>query len=162
MYRIRRWHPVPFLLSGLLAVEAYGNGINPPRPSGSTTVEAACTDRRSGNVTTIHRARMAIDEPSGSLELRTGESAARTVQLLEVIRVQMPSARTAADGFAKAFVELRAPAYKGPGYVRLRAKGKPVRLMGFTADLERVDMPLETCREVAFKASAATSAPSRP
>ena len=158
MSRIRRRNPVPLLLCGLLAAEACGNGINPPRPSGSRTVEAACTDRKSGNVTTVHRARMAIDEPSGSLELRAGESPARTVQLAEVVRIQIPSAKTAADGFAKAFIELRAPNYKGPGHVRLRAKAKPVRLVGFTANLERLDVPLETCRELAFKASTSSEA----
>ena len=153
MSRIRRWYPVPLLLCGLLAAEAYGNGINPPRPSGAKTVEATCTDRKSGNATTIQRARIAIDEPSGSLELRIGKSAARTLQLSQVIRVQIPSARMTSDGFAKASMALLDPSYAGPGFVRLRAGGKPVRLTGFTADLQRFDSPLAACRELALKAS---------
>ena len=153
MSKIRHWYPVPLLLCGLLAAEAYGNGINPPRPIGAKTVEATCTDRKSGNATTIQRARIAINEPSGSLELRIGKSAARTLQLSQVIRVQIPSVKMTSDGFAKVSMELLVPSYEGPGFVRLRAKGKPVRLTGFTADLQRFDIPLEACKELALKAS---------
>lgn len=150
---IRRWSPVPLLLCGLLPAVAYGNGINPPRPSGAKTVEAICTDRKSGKATIIQRARITIGEPSGSLELRVGQSPARTLQLSQVIRVQIPAARPTPDGFAKASIELIDPGYKGPGFVRVRAKGKPVRVTGFAADLERIDIPLETCKVLAVEAS---------
>ena len=153
MFKIRRLYPIPFLLCGLLATEAYGNGINPPRPSGAKTVEAICTDRKSGNATTVQRVRITMDEPSGSIELRVGKSTASTHQLSHVIRVQIPSAGQTLDGFTEASLELSDPSYKGPGFIRVRAKGKPVRLTGFNADLERVDIPLETCKELALKAS---------
>lgn len=153
MFKIRRWHSAPLLLCGLLATTVYGNGINPPRPSGARTVEAICTDRKSGDTTTLQRARIAVDEPTGSLEVRVGASAAKVLQLSQIVRVKIPSPRLASDGFAKASLELLEPSYNGPGFVKLRARGKPVRLTGFTADLDRVEMPLVTCKELALKAS---------
>lgn len=157
MFKIRRLYSIPLLLCGLLATEAYGNGINPPRPRGGKTVEAICTDRMSGNATTVQRARITMDEtsgdePSGSIELRVGKSTASTHQLSHVIRVQIPSAGPTLDGFTEASLELSDPSYKGSGFIRVRAKGKPVRLTGFKVNLDRVDIPLETCKELALKA----------
>lgn len=158
MSKIQRWSAVSILLCGLLATESYGNGINPPRPSGAKIVEATCTDRKTGNTTIIQRARITIDEPSGSLVLRVGQSPARTLQLSQVIRLQIASAKPESDGFAKAIMELIDPGYIGSGYVRLKAKGQPVRLTGFTADLERVDKPLGTCKELTIRASTSSEA----
>ena len=152
MAKTRLRHPLAPLLCCLLAAEAYGNGINPPRPSGAKTIQATCTDRKSGNVKTIQRARIVLGEPSGSLELRVDRSKARTLQLSQVNRVEIPSAEPTADGLAKVSVDLFDPIYTGPGFIRLRDKGKPVRLVGFTADLERVDIPLEACKELTLKA----------
>lgn len=151
MSKIQYWFAGPMLVCGMLATVSYGNGINPPRPSGTKTVEATCTDRKTGNTTTVQRARITINEPSGSLVLRVGQSPAKTLQLSQVIRLQIASAKPASDGFAKASMELIDPSYKGTGYVRLKAKGQPARLTGFTADLERVDKPLGSCKELTIQ-----------
>jgi hypothetical protein len=158
MSRARHGFPLFLLLGALLAAESYGNGINPPRQSGSKTVVATCTDRATGEATTIQRTRIFIAEPSGSLELRIGKSAASTLQLSKVIRVQIPSAKTMSDGFAKASLELLDPGYEGPGFVRLEVNTTPVRLTGFSADLRRVDVPLATCKELTLQTSESTNA----
>jgi hypothetical protein len=152
MTKTRLRHPFALLLCCLLAAEVHGNGINPPRPSGTKTIQATCTDRKSGTVKTIQRARIAIGEPSGTLELRVDRSRARTLQLSQVNRVEIPSAKPTPDGLAKVSMDLLDPTYTGPGFIRLREKGKPVRLVGFTVDLERVDIPLEACKELTLKA----------
>jgi hypothetical protein len=155
MLPIRRWLSLSLLVCLLLAREAYGNGINPPRPSGAKVVEATCVDRRSGVAVIVQRAQITIDEASGLLELRLGDTPARLVQLSQIRRLQILSSKARADGFAKASMTLLDPGYDGPGQVRLRAKAKPVRLTGFAADLERVDRVLGTCKELTFTAPAA-------
>lgn len=151
MSKIQYWFAAPILVCGMLAKVSYGNGINPPRPSGTKTVEATCTDRKTGNTITVQRARITMDEPSGSVVLRVGQSPAKTLQLTQVIRLQISSAKPASDGFAKASMELIDPDYTGTGYVRLKAKGQPARLTGFTADLERIDKPLGSCKELTIQ-----------
>lgn len=150
MFPIRRWLPLPLLMCLLLAREAYGNGINPPRPSGAKAVEVTCIDRRSGVAVIVQRAQITIDEASGLLELRLSDTPARQVQLSQIRQLQILSSKPRADGFAKASIALLDPGYDGPGQVRLRAKSKPVRLTGFAADLERVDRLLGTCKELSF------------
>jgi hypothetical protein len=160
MSKIQYWFAAPILVCGMLATVSYGNGINPPRPSGTKTVEATCTDRKTGNTIAVQRARITIDEPSGSLVLRVGQSPAKTLQLSQVIRLQISSAKPASDGFAKATIELNDPDHKGSGsgYVRLKAKGQPARLTGFTADLERIDKPLGSCKELTIQTVSSTEA----
>jgi hypothetical protein len=158
MSKIQYWFAAPILVCGMLATVSYGNGINPPRPSGTKTVEATCTDRKTGNTIAVQRARITIDEPSGSLVLRVGQSPAKTLQLTQVIRLQISSAKPASDGFAKASMELIDPDYKGTGYVRLKAKGQPARLTGFTADLARIDKPLGSCKELTIQTVSSSEA----
>jgi hypothetical protein len=158
MHKVQRWCAIPILLCGLLTTAAHGNGINPPRPSGAKNVQATCIDRATGHTITIERARITIDEPSGSLELRVGQSTARTLQLSQVNRLQIASAKPASDGFAKAAIELNDPEYKGTGFVRLKANGLTVRVTGFTADRERVDIPFGACRVLTIQASTSSDA----
>jgi hypothetical protein len=75
-----------------------------------------------------------------------------------VIRLQISSAKPASDGFTKASMELIDPDYKGTGYVRLKAKGKPARLTGFTADLERIDKPLGSCKKLTIQTVSSSEA----
>jgi hypothetical protein len=157
MLPIRRWLSLVLLICPLLAREAYGNGINPPRPSGAKVVEATCVDRRSGVAVIVQRAQITIDEASELLELRLSDTSARSVQLTQIRLLQILSSKPKADGFAKASMILLDPGYEGPGQVRLRSKAKPVRLTGFAADLERVDRVLASCKELSF--TAPTSAP---
>lgn len=140
-------------LPWLLTSKAYSNGINPPRPTGTQTVEASCTDRKSGEVLTVLRARVAADKLAGALEVRLGNASPRDLQLSQIGRVRIASGKSNSGGFAKAFFELREPSYEGEGFVRLTVKGAPVRLTGFSAALERVDIPLQLCRELMLKTS---------
>ncbi|MBS0345866.1 MAG: hypothetical protein JSR69_05335 [Proteobacteria bacterium] len=151
----RYGYAIALLLCGLLGEPAFGNGINPPRPSGSQTIEARCTDRDSGETTTLQRARLAADEASPMIELRIGNAAASTLQLAQVAAIRMPSAKAKPDGFAKATLELRNPDYQGPGFVRVRVDGKPVQLTGFTEARARVTIPLESCKALTLSASTA-------
>jgi hypothetical protein len=162
MHRIRSGYVVPLLMCSLLSTAALGNGINPPRPSGSRTIEAQCTDRDSGAITTLQRARLAADEASPMIELRIGNAPATTLQLAQVAGIRMLSARPKPDGFVKATLELREPDYQGPGFVRVRIDGKPVQLTGFNAGLARVTIPLESCKALALAASTPAPAAERP
>lgn len=151
----RYGYAIPLLLCGLLGSPAFGNGINPPRPSGSQTVEANCTDRGSGAITTLQRVRLAADEASPMIELRIGAAAASMHQLAQVAAIRIPSVKAKPDGFVKATLELREPDYQGPGFVRVRVDGKPVQLTGFGAGLARVTIPLESCKALTLTASTA-------
>lgn len=162
MPRIRSGYVVPLLMCCLPSTAALGNGINPPRPSGSRTVEAQCTDRNNGAIITLQRARLTTDEASPMIELRIGDAPASTLQLAQVAGIRMPSARPKPDGFVKATLELREPDYQGPGFVRVRIDGKPVQLTGFNAELARVTIPLENCRLLALAASTPAPAAERP
>ena len=53
-----------------------------------------------------------------------------------------------ADGYARATIELREPAYQGSGSVLLRADGKPVRLSGISSGSARAEIALERCAEL--------------
>lgn len=162
MRRIRHWLPIHLLLLTLLTSRAYGNGINPPEPQGSQTVDAFCSERTSGKTLVVLRARITIEKPSGSLELRIGESQARLLQLSRVIRLEIPSAVPMSDGFTKALLRLSEPDYEGPGLVRIRAGEKQVRVTGFDTDInKKVDIALETCKDFAVKASIAPEGENR-
>ncbi|MBI3369950.1 MAG: hypothetical protein HY021_16290 [Burkholderiales bacterium] len=148
------------LLGLLLLDRADANGINPPRPSGGSTTEAACTQRANGKTVRVQRARIAVTEAKGSLELRiASEARPATLQLSQLARLRLASAKAGKDGFAAAELSLREPAYEGPGFVRLVVEGKPVRLTGFGADLARVEMPLANCKELVFQAPAPPERP---
>ncbi len=161
MFTFRRSYLILLFLLVLLTTTAHANGINPPRPSGSETIEALCTDRKSGNTTTVQRARMTVDEPTGGLEVRLEKSDAQTLRLSRITRVQLATGKPNSDGFAEASLELLEPSYRGEGFVKLRVNGKPVRLAGFSADLRRVDIPLESCRELVLKTSRPSEAEHR-
>lgn len=150
MFTFRYLYLILLFLPCLLTTKAYANGINPPRPSGARTIEALCTDRKSGETATVQRARMTDDKSTGSLEVRLEKSGAQTLQLSQISRVRIATGKPNSDGFAKASFELLEPSYKGEGFVRLSVNGKPVRLTGFSAALERIDIPLQSCRDLAL------------
>lgn len=154
MLKNRRWYPVPLFACSLLAPQAQGNGINPPQTSGAKTVIAVCTDRLSGDQTTVRRARIVAGAPSGSIELKLDKAGAKLVQLSQVVRLDIPSDKPASNGFARATLELTEPAYQGQGAVRLQVGKKPVRLTGFTADFSHVDIPLRQCKLLVLTSSA--------
>ncbi len=136
---------------GLAAAAAEANGINPPRPRESEIVVARCTPRKSGEVIVVQRAKIRVgDSISERLEVRLGKEPVQTVALAQVAGIELASAKTRAEGFAAAKLELREPAYQGAGSVRLKNGKEAVRLVGFDASLERVDMPLANCK--AFEA----------
>ena len=143
---------------GALLGDARGNGINPPRPTGSAVVEAQCTDRTSGETAIVQRARATADNTDGGLRIATGSAAAQTVQLSRIGRIAFEAAKPRPDGFAGATLGILDPPYEGLGFVQVRIDGKPVRLTGFGAGLERVDVALESCRELALKTPVAGEA----
>jgi hypothetical protein len=144
-------------VAGLLASAAQGNGINPPRPSGAQAVEAQCTDRQTGEIRTVQRARITVDKPVGTIEVRLRQGKPQWLQLAQVERLAIKAGRPGADGFGKATLKLRQPAFDGEGFVQLSVDGKPVRLTGFSPAQERVDLPLQRCKELVLKPSAAAA-----
>jgi hypothetical protein len=140
-------------LASLLAPAAHGNGINPPRPTGAQTVEAQCTDRQTGETRLVQRARITVDKPDGALELRLRQGKPQRLQLAQIERVSIKAGKPGVDGFGKATLVLLEPAFKGEGFVRLNVGGKPVRLTGFTLAQDRVDVPLQRCKELVLKPS---------
>ena len=152
MLTMKRSVPLVAVAMLIFLPPAFSNGINPPRPSGGQTTDAVCKDRANATQTTVRRARIRIDEPEGTVWLRTGTEPARRVQLASVGRIAVAS--TAAepeinsDGETAATITLLQPAYEGPGFVRLREGTKPVRLVGFSDAGTRVDLPLARCAEL--------------
>ena len=153
MFRIRLSYLVFLLLFCVATTSAYANGINPPRPFGSKVVTASCTDRKSGVSTIVQRAQIIIDEPSGGLEVRLEKSGQEIIQLSEITQLNIVTGKPGTDGFAEASLERLEPNDKDNGFVRLRASGKPVRLTGFSIDLKRVSVPLESCITVVLNTS---------
>jgi hypothetical protein len=161
MLTFRRAYFLGLFVPGLLATTANANGINPPRPNGAKTVEATCTDRTTGNNSTVQRARVTVKNPTGSLEVRIEKSAPQIFQLSQIGRIQIATGTPNADGFAKASFELIGSRDKHDGYVRLSARGQVVRLTGFSAVGGRVDIPLANCSEVTLRALASSDAEGR-
>lgn len=152
---------IPPLIFALLSFPANGNGINPPRPSGSATVALSCIDRSSGDSTTVLRAKIITgDEATAWLDVRIGKSAPQRLQLSQIIQIQMPSGKTVANGFTKATLEIRDPDYTGAGSVQIKIKGKPVRISGFSPTLERVELPLNSCKKITQSTQQAPETPS--
>ena len=145
------------LMSCLFAASAGANGINPPRPVGSETVMASCTDRTSSKVTILQRVRIAYGDASAPLEVRLGKTPPQAVQLSKVRRIQFHAGKPKPDGFAKAMIEIEEPPSVGEGAVKVRANKRPVRISGFSPASEHVEIALENCKELEF-----TKAKSKP
>ena len=158
MSKLRRYHALA-LTSCLFAVSAGANGINPPRPVDSETVTASCTDRTSSKVTVLQRVRIADGDASGSLEVRLGKATPQAVQLSQFRRIQFHAGKPRPDGFAKAMIEIDEPPSTGEAAVKVRAKKGPVRISGFISASERVEIALESCKELEF--TKAVSKPQR-
>jgi hypothetical protein len=156
--RMNRLAPGLACVAGLLATAAQGNGINPPRPGGSQAVEAQCADRQTGEIRIVQRARITVDKPVGTLDVRLRMGKPQQLQLAQIERLAIKAGKPGTDGFGKATLALRQPAFNGEGFVQLSVDGKPVRLTGFSPAQERVDLPLQRCKELVLKPAAAAAA----
>src|SRR5262245_31606547 len=156
-----RW--IGLLLPITFSVIALANGVNPPRTTGSQIVAATCTDRKSGESTTVQRARIDNGKPSASIEVRLGEAEQQTLQLSDVRRIEIVDTTPDADGFVHAVLEIDKPTYRGNGFVRVRADGKPVRLTGFpNGGTPKIVIALESCRNLAIAAPEPAAAEGTP
>lgn len=161
MFNHLQRYGITTLLLILLSLPANGNGINPPRPSGSATIALSCIDRSSGDSTTVLRAKIITgDEPAGWLDVRIGKSAPQRLQLSQIIQIQMPSGKAIANGFTKATLEIHDPDYTGAGWVHVKNKGKPIRISGFTPTRERIELPLDSCKKITQSTQQASETPS--
>lgn len=149
MIKNLRFYGICTVFLALISLHANGNGINPPRPSGTETIALSCVDRGTGDSITVLRAKIIGEtELSSWLEARLGKAAPQRLQLSQITRIQLPSGKPLANGFSKAELEIREPNYSGTGMVRSRIKGKSVRITGFSSDLERIELPLESCKDI--------------
>jgi hypothetical protein len=139
------------LVSCFFVASADANGINPPRTVGSETVIARCIDRATGGITTLQRARITEGDSGRPLEVQVGKEAPRMIQLSQLLRLQFDGGKPRPDGFARATLELAEPAFVGEAVVKVRSGKKRVLISGFNAASERVQIPLERCKELEFK-----------
>lgn len=112
--------------------------------------QAVCTERGTGNKIVLAGAQLGAGAAAG-LTLRLGAAPAQQFPLAQVARIQMTGAEQGSDGYARATIELREPAYQGPGSVLLRTDGKPVRLSGISSGSARAEIALERCVEVVVR-----------
>ena len=142
---------LPILLMALGSVPGAGSAVAGESQRvawiGAMEVQAVCTERGTGNKIALTGAQLGAGEPAG-LMLRLGDGAARQLPLAQIARIQFTGAEPGVDGYARATIELREPAYQGSGSVLLRADGKPVRLSGISSGSARAEIALERCAEL--------------
>ncbi len=142
------------LLCCVVTNRADANGINPPRPAQPVEVEASCTEKKSGAITVLKKARLLSDESGGSLEVmldaKPRGAPAQRVELGQINKIVFAGKKPTKDGFVKAMLDLIEPNFSGEGLVRIRQDKTSIILSGFRDTTERVELPIERCRKLVF------------
>ena len=152
--RLATVRALPVLLMALGSVPGAGSAVAGESRRvawiGAMDVQAVCTERGTGNKIVLTGAQIGAGEPSG-LMLRLGAAPAQAFALAQVARIELTGAETGADGYARATIELREPAYRGLGSILLRPDGKPLRLGGTSSGNVRAEVALERCAELVLR-----------
>ncbi len=147
---------VIILLLTLRADTVLANGINPPRPSGSTVVTAICKDRND-HERKIFRARIKYGKQAADkMKLRI-ENTVEKVPLSDIAAVTLEATSADSDGYAKASLVRRGDTEKTKVMLQVKQGGKAVRLTGFTEDGAVMSIDLIKCGTMEFSSGSSGS-----
>jgi hypothetical protein len=136
----------------LVAVSAFSNGINPPRPKDALIVTAACKDASGNPLRLVKRAQIkerATAARSQFLQLRI-DGATQQLPLSEISTLAFASGAVDRDGFAAAALARHGDDIAVTVAVRVKSGSSRVKLAGFSDSAASIEVDLLKCKRIEF------------
>jgi hypothetical protein len=144
------------------AGNAYPNGINPPRPSGSNAVKTMCKESPSGDGHEIFRTLvMAGSTPLESLSFVIGD-VKESINITDIRTITIGIRAVGSDEFAGGALVRTDGTEEKAVRVQVRIKGTPIYLTGFTENGVRLSIDIAKCRSVEFSSAVTPNENHRP
>lgn len=137
----------------LFVSPAHPNGRTSPRPSDMVLVTAICEDRSDESRHKILRARIiSTDGSTLTLNIRVG-AVSEQLAIPQIKILELPDDKIDSDGFMRGviirYVDNREVKID-TAIVQVTSDKFPIFINGFTADGEKISVPLDQCKRVSF------------
>lgn len=153
--KLRHVRIIVLMALTMVGSHGYGNGINPPPPTGGTILVATCVDRNTKVPTVVFRVRAVSSDTTGSVMFRLPSSGSKKLTLSDIRRVEIPRVAMSQGGYTSASVDLLNPEFQGIADIRLGRGKTGLRLTGFNESRERVTVRVSTCEVLEIQRSSA-------
>jgi hypothetical protein len=137
----------------LFVSPAYPNGRTSPRPADMVLVTAICEGRSDESRHKILRARIiSTDGPTTTLNIRVG-TASEQLPIPQIKILELPDDNIDSEGFMRGviirYVDNREVKID-TAIVQVTSDEFPIFIVGFTANGEKISVPLNQCKRVSF------------
>jgi len=129
---------------------SYPDGINPPRPSGSSAVKAVCKNRSNGGLHEVFRTQiMSGTNPVESITFVI-EDVTEQIDITNIRAITLSAGEVDSNGFVKGSLIRNDQTEERATKVQVKTNNAPLRLTGFSETGARLSIDFATCESIEF------------
>ena len=133
----------------LFVADTFSNGINPPRPRGTSAITATCVEKSGDLLHTIFRARVTGGTSPRAITFRAS-GGSEELDIADIEAITLTSHNIEETGFSAARLMRRDGRKEELGSVLVVSKETPLEVGGFDSAGKRIDIKLSSCKTIKF------------